>query len=86
MDEDEEIVSNTREWFVPESLALSRVHSKELEIAGDFRIDSSGHMRFAIFTRPYVRERLIGRVVQQLCELETYEAMSMLGLHRAREL
>ncbi|MFK7853621.1 MAG: DUF3422 family protein [Granulosicoccus sp.] len=85
-EDDTGIVDKTRDWFVPESLAISRVLDKELVIAGDFRIDSSGHMRFAVFARPDVRGRLIGRVVQQLCEIETYKTMSMLGLSRAREL
>ena len=30
--------------------------------------------------------RRIGRVVQRLCEIETYKAMSMLGFSRAREM
>lgn len=85
-EDDSGIVDKTRDWFVPESLAISRVLDKDLVIAGDFRIDSSGHMRFAVFARPDVRGRLIGRVVQQLCEIETYKTMSMLGLSRAREL
>jgi len=85
-DGDEGIIDKSRDWFVPESLAISRVLDKELVIAGDFRIDSSGHMRFTVFARSDVADRQIGRVVQQLCEIETYKAMSMLGLHRAREL
>ncbi|MFT4729059.1 MAG: putative membrane-anchored protein [Granulosicoccus sp.] len=85
-DGDDGIIKKARDWFVPESLAISRVLDKELVIAGDFRIDSSGHMRFAVFAQPDVGERLVGRVVQHLCEIETYKAMSMLGLHRAREL
>lgn len=84
--DDQSIVKKTRDWFVPESLAISRVHDNNLVIAGDFRIDSSGHMRFAIFSQPTIRERLIGRVVQQLCEIETYKATSMLGLQSARDL
>jgi len=43
-------------------------------------------MRFAVFARPHVDDRRIGRIVQRLCEIETYKAMSMLGLTRAREL
>lgn len=85
-DGDDGIVKKAHDWFVPESLAISRVLDKELVIAGDFRIDSSGHMRFAVFAQPDVGGRLVGRVVQQLCEIETYKAMSMLGLHQAREL
>ncbi len=74
------------DWFVPESLAISRVLEDDLVVAGDFRIDPAGHMRFAVFARPGTGARRIGRVVQRLCEIETYKAMSMLGLSRAREL
>ena len=85
-DGDTGISDKTRQWFVPESLAISRVIEDDLVIAGDFRIDHGGHMRFAVFARPHVDDRRIGRVVQRLCEIETYKAMSMLGLSRAREL
>ena len=83
---DDEIKRLANEWFVPESLAISRVLDDSLVIAGDFRIDPAGHMRFALFARPQTGKRRLGRVVQRLCEIETYKAMSMLGLHRAREL
>jgi uncharacterized membrane-anchored protein len=84
--QDDEIVDKVHRWFVPESLAISRVLDDQLVIAGDFRIDTAGHMRFAIFARPDAGDRRIGRVVQRLCEIETYKAMSMLGLARARDL
>ncbi len=83
---DEGITEKVAEWFVPESLAISRVLDDELVIAGDFRFDVAGHMRFALFARPGTGERRIGRVVQRLCEIETYKAMSMLGLATVREL
>ena len=83
---DEGIVDKVDNWFVPESLAISRVLDGELVIASDFRIDTSGHMRFAVFARTKAGERRTGRVVQRLCEIETYKAMSMLGLSRARDL
>ena len=86
MKTDEEIAAKTDEWFVPESLALSRVLDGELVIAADFRIDSAGHMRFAIFADPDCGARRIGRVMQRLCEIETYKTMSMLGLARARQI
>ena len=73
-------------WFVPESLAVSRVLDDEIVTAADFRIDPAGHIRFALFVRENVSERRIGRVVQRLCEVETYKAMAMLGLARARDL
>ncbi len=73
-------------WFVPESLAVARVVDGAAVIAGDFRIDASGQMRFAVFVREGTGERRVGRIVQRLCEIETYRAMSMLGLIRARTL
>jgi uncharacterized membrane-anchored protein len=85
-DGDEGIAEKAHDWFVPESLAISRMLENELVVAGDFRIDHAGHMRFAVFVRPDVGMRRIGRVVQRLCEIETYKAMSMLGLSRARAL
>jgi uncharacterized membrane-anchored protein len=71
---------------VPESLAVARVIDGAAVVAGDFRIDPAGHMRFAVFVRPDTGARRIGRIVQRLCEIETYRAMSMLGLMRARGL
>ncbi|WP_439155517.1 DUF3422 family protein [Yoonia sp.] len=85
-DGDEGINDKVNDWFVPESLAISRVLEDDLVIAGDFRIDPTGHMRFALFARPGTGRRRVGRVVQRLCEIETYKAMSMLGLSRARAL
>jgi len=55
-------------------------------VAGDFRIDSAGHMRFAVFVRPDAEPRRLGRIVQALCEIETYKSMSMLGLARVRRM
>lgn len=83
---DDGIASKAADWFVEESLAISRVLDDGLVIAGDFRIDQSGHMRFGIFARPNAGDRRIGRVAQYLCEVETYKAMSMLALYRANEL
>ncbi len=74
------------DWFVAESLAVAQVVDGAAVVAGDFRIDPAGHMRFAVFIRPDTGARRIGRIVQRLCEIETYRAMSMLGLIRARHL
>jgi len=74
------------EWFVPESLAVSRILDGTAIMAGDFRIDTGGHMRFALFVRPDTGARRIGRIVQRMTEIETYKAMSMLGYRRARDL
>lgn len=81
-----EIAPKVDEWLVPESLAVSQVLDGIAIMAGDFRIDPAGHMRFALFPRPEMGARRIGRVVQRICEIETYKTMSMLGLARARAL
>ena len=87
MPEDESAIdAKLEDWFVAESLAVSRVVDGAAIVAGDFRIDPAGQMRFAVFVRPDTGSRRIGRIVQRLCEIETYRAMSMLGLMRAREL
>lgn len=73
-------------WFVPESLACAWVLDGAAVVAGDFRIDPAGQMRFALFVRRGTGPGRVGRIVQRICEIETYRAMSMLGLGRAREL
>ncbi|MEM6761110.1 MAG: DUF3422 domain-containing protein [Pseudomonadota bacterium] len=73
-------------WFVPESLAVSAMLDDNAVAASDFRIDSNGHMRFALFVSGGTSERRIGRIVQRLCEIETYKTMSMLGFARVRDL
>ncbi len=74
------------DWFVHESLAVSRVLDGVALIAGDFCIDPAGHLRFAVFVKKGTGPRRIGRIVQRLCEIETYKAMSMLGFARAGAL
>lgn len=87
MPEDESRVLDSVEgWFVPESLACSRIVDGAAIVAGDFRIDPAGHMRFAVFVKPGAGPRRLGRIITRLCEIETYRAMSMLGLMRARTL
>ncbi len=73
-------------WFVPESLVCAWVLDEAAVVATDFRIDPAGLMRFAVFVRPGTGQGRVGRIVQRICEIETYRAMSMLGLGRARSL
>jgi len=75
-----------RDWFVPESVAVARVLDDAAVIAGDFRIDPAGHLRFAVTVSPETGPRRTGRIVQRLCEIETYKTMSMLGFARVREM
>ncbi|WP_406871156.1 DUF3422 domain-containing protein [Thioclava sp. 'Guangxiensis'] len=74
------------DWFVPENLVCTWVVDEDIILAGDFRIDPAGQMRFALFVRPGTGPGRVGRVVQRICDLEAYRAMSMLGLSRARDL
>ncbi|MDJ0627724.1 MAG: DUF3422 domain-containing protein [Rhodobacter sp.] len=86
MGEPGDMTQKLSDWFVAESLAASAILDGCAVMAGDFRIDSAGHMRFAVFTEPGMGPRRVGRIVQRICEIETYKAMSMLGLGRARDL
>ena len=81
-----DIAPKLADWFVDESLAASRVLDDSAVLASDFRIDTSGHVRFAVFAANATGERRVGRIVQRLCEIETYKVMAMLALPRARAL
>ncbi len=85
--EDEaQIETLLREWFVPESLAAAHVLEGAAVVATDFRIDPAGHMRFAVFVPPQTGARRVGRIIQRLLEIETYKTMSMLGFARTRKI
>ncbi|MEL7114258.1 MAG: DUF3422 domain-containing protein [Pseudomonadota bacterium] len=86
MGKDHPIKEKLQDWFVNESLAVSEILDGSGVLAGDFRIDPAGHVRFGVFVDPAVSERRVGRIVQRICEIETYKSMSMLGFHRARSL
>ncbi len=85
-EDESQIAPLIADWFVPESLACSHVLDQTATIAGDFRIDPAGHLRFAVFVARDTGARRVGRIVQRLCEIETYKSMSMLGLARVREM
>ncbi len=86
MGSNSEMTRDIADWFVPESVAASQVLDDAAIIAGDFRIDPAGHLRFAIFVRKGVGPRRVGRIAQRLCEIEIYKALSLLGFVRARAL
>jgi len=85
-DDPVEIQPRLERWFAADSLASAWVLDESAVVAGDFRLDPAGWMRFAVFVRPGTGSGRIGRIVQRLLDLETYRSMSMLGLNRAREL
>ena len=80
------IAARLGDWFVAESLAASWVLDEAALVASDFRIDPGGHIRMAVFVKPGTGPQRLGRIVQRLCEVETYKTTSMLGLARAREI
>lgn len=82
--DDATMEQHIEDWFVSESVAMSSVIDDQAVIAGDFRIDTAGHLRFGLFVGPDVGERRMGRIVQRLCEIETYKVMSMLGFTRVK--
>ena len=82
----EQTREETGQWFVSESVAVARVLDDAAVMAGDFRIDTAGHLRFSVSVAPNTGARRIGRIVQRLCEIETYKSMSMLGFARVREM
>ncbi|MDC1480988.1 DUF3422 domain-containing protein [Ascidiaceihabitans sp.] len=85
-DDRDRISQHVKDWFVPESLAISSVLDDAAVVAADFRIDPMGHQRFAIFPKGQTGGRRLGRIVQRLCEIETYKAMSMLGFSHAQNM
>lgn len=80
------VETDFQDWFVSESLALSRVSEGDALVASDFRIDARGNTRFAVLARPACNPRRLGRIVQRLIEVEIYKSMAMLTLPRAREV
>ena len=85
-EDQKEVSALLSEWFVPESLAVASVLDGAAVVASDFRIDSAGHLRIAVFKDSSTGQRRTGRIVQRLCEIETYKAMSMLGFSMTRWL
>ena len=74
-DSEEATLARPEDWFVAESVAVSSVVDGSAMVAGDFRIDPAGHMRFAVLVRPGTSARRIGRIAQRLCEIETYREL-----------
>lgn len=56
------------------------------KVAGDFRKNPAGHLWFLVSVTSSDDDKHIGRIVQSLCEIETYKAMSMLGFSRVRDM
>ncbi len=84
--DDTSVTRALSDWFEPESLAVARVLDDSAICASDFRIDPAGHMRFALFVSDGTGRRRTGRIIQRLCEIETYKAMSMLGFARVKDM
>lgn len=83
---EDDVAAKLKNWFVPESLAVSEVLDNSAIIAGDFRINSAGHLQFAVFSSEDTGPQRIGRIVQRLCEIEIYKSVSMLGFSKSRDM
>ncbi|MEM6376321.1 MAG: DUF3422 domain-containing protein [Pseudomonadota bacterium] len=86
MKPEEEIANDIVDLFVAESVAVARVLDDTAIIAGDYRIDPAGHLRFLVHAADNVGQRRLGRIVARLCEIESYKSLSMLGFARARDM
>ena len=64
MQERDQISQRIKDWFVPESLAVSSVLDDAAVVAADFRIDPLGHQRFAIFLSAETSPELVNCIVE----------------------
>ena len=83
---EEDVQTYCKAHLNTDGLVCSYVLDEAALIAGDFRLDVAGHLRFAVFVKPDTGPARVGRIVQRLCEIETYKSLSMLGFARAREI
>jgi len=83
---DRAVLDRMRGWFVPESMAISRMIDGQVVGGSDFRIDPAGHVRIGVLARPDIGPRRLGRIVQRLIEIEIYKTLSMLTLPVARQV
>ncbi len=67
-----------------DTLVSCRVANGQAELHTDFQVHPDGHARVLILHEP-ITERRLGRLVQQVCEIETYRLMALLALPTARE-
>ncbi|MEY2781040.1 MAG: hypothetical protein RL307_744 [Pseudomonadota bacterium] len=66
-----------------DTLVSCRVANGLAEVHTDFQVHPDGHARMLLIHEP-ISERRLGRLVQQLCEIETYRLMALLALPTAR--
>jgi len=78
------IDTETADWFVRESRAVSYVSGGSAAVASDFRLDERSNIRFAVYMIGDTLPHRTGRTVQRLIEIETYKSMAMLSLPVAR--
>lgn len=86
MPEEADINAQIDGWFLQEAIAMNYVLDGSCVVATDFRIAANGHQCMAVFVASDTGARRVGRVVQRLCEVETYKSMSMLGYFRVKSM
>ena len=85
-DADRMISTRLGSEFNAESLATAHVIDGAALALGDFRIHEAGFTRFAIIVHGETGPRRMGRLVQRLLEIETYQTLALLALPLARRL
>jgi len=73
-----------RRWLHEESLVAATVADGHAEVYTDFAIHADGFSRMLLVDKGLSPQRL-GRLIQQLLEIETYRMAALLGLPAARE-
>lgn len=71
-------------WLREDSLVASAVANDQGEVYTDFAIHADGFSRMLLVAEALSPQRL-GRIVQQLLEIETYRMAALLGLPAARD-
>lgn len=66
------------------TLVGSKVSAGQAEVYSDLVLHADGYSRAVVFVKQ-IDERSIGRLVQQLIEIDTYRMMALLGLPVARQ-
>ncbi len=72
--------------FNAESLVVAEVMDGTALVMGDFRVHEGGFTRFAVIVYGDSGPRRLGRLVQRICEIDTYQTLALLALPVARSM
>jgi uncharacterized membrane-anchored protein len=77
--------SELREVTLDEEALVAARLREHCEVYTDFLVHADGFSRAILLTTPSTKPRQLGRLVQQLLEIETYRMTALLGLPAARD-